>query len=135
MSDKDLLEVKDVSKDVSGKYVCMATNCVDRSVRSNVSNCTDTYSPNCRANFLKTNATNLDYQVKVSNPQIQICFATLSTRCINQHDYSSFYNSCQSNLLGDDVHPNYAMPHPNTSLGGKINVEKVNFCGKSQNFS
>ena len=38
MSDKDLLEVKDVSKDVSGKYVCMATNCIDRSIRSNVSN-------------------------------------------------------------------------------------------------
>jgi len=36
MSDKDLLEVKDVSKDVSGKYVCMATNCIDRSIRSNV---------------------------------------------------------------------------------------------------
>ena len=37
MSEKDLLEVKDVSKDVSGKYVCMATNCIDRSIRSNVS--------------------------------------------------------------------------------------------------
>lgn len=36
MSNKDLLEVKDVSSDVSGKYVCMATNCIDRSIRSNI---------------------------------------------------------------------------------------------------
>ena len=50
MSEKDLLVVKDVSKDVSGKYVCMATNCIDRSIRSNVSKemrskSNDHYSP------------------------------------------------------------------------------------------
>ena len=35
--DQDMLEIKDVESQQSGKYVCMATNCMHRSIRSNVS--------------------------------------------------------------------------------------------------
>lgn len=38
LSNQDLLEVRNVNKDLAGKYVCMATNCISRSIRSDIVN-------------------------------------------------------------------------------------------------